>query len=103
MPLLSKDDARALLERVMDFSRAEACEAALSGSEGGNVRYARNTVTTAGAQQDLTLVVQSAYGRRAGTATINEFDAASLEAGVRRAEALARLAPENPEWMPRVA
>ena len=37
--------------------------------------------------------------RRTGTATINEFDDASIEKVVRRAEDLARLAPENPEYV----
>ena len=100
MPLLSKDDARALLEKVMSFSQADACEANLNGGDGGNIRYARNTVTTAGAQSDLNLVVQSSFGKKSGIATINEFDDASLEKAVRRAEELARLAPENPEFMP---
>jgi predicted Zn-dependent protease len=35
-----------------------------------------------------------------GTATIDEFDDASLEKVVRRAEELAQLSPENPEFMP---
>ena len=37
-----------------------------------------------------------------GTASINEFDDAALERVVRRAEDLARLAPENPEFMPAI-
>ena len=99
MSLLSKDDARALLEKVLSFSQAEACEANLNGLNGGNIRYARNTVTTAGAQSNLTLVVQSSFGKKSGVATINELDEASLEKVVRRSEELARLAPENPEFM----
>ena len=99
MPLLSIDDARALLEKVLSYSQADACEANLNGSDGGNIRYARNTVTTAGAQSDLNLVVQCSFGKKSGIATINELDDASLEKTVRRAEELARLAPENPEFM----
>ena len=48
---------------------------------------------------DATLVIQSHYGKKVGTATVNEFDEASLEKVVRRAEELAKLAPENPEFM----
>ena len=44
--------------------------------------------------------VTSVFGKRAGTATINEFDDTSLEKTVRRAEEVARLAPENSEDMP---
>jgi predicted Zn-dependent protease len=99
MSAFTADEARRILTRVMALSRAEACEANLNANQGGNIRYARNTVTTAGATRDRTLVVQSNFGKRSGTATINEFDDASLERVVRRAEELARLAPEDPEFM----
>jgi predicted Zn-dependent protease len=100
MSAFTADEARALLTRVMGLSRAEACEANLFANAGGNIRYARNTVTTAGATRNRTMVVQSNFGKRSGTATINEFDDAALERVVRRSEELARLAPEDPEFMP---
>lgn len=99
MAIFSKDEARAILEKVMALSKADACEANLNGSNGGNIRYARNTVSTAGENSDATLVVQSNFGKKSGVATINEFDDASLEKAVRRSEELAQLAPENPEFM----
>jgi predicted Zn-dependent protease len=43
--------------------------------------------------------VQSSFGKKSGTATIDEFDDESLEKVVRRAEELAQLSPENPEFM----
>ena len=100
MTTLTRDEAFAILKKVLGYSKAEACEANLNGDAGGNIRYARNTVTTSGASEDMTLVVQSNYGQKMGTATINEFDEASLEKVVRRSEVLAKLAPENPEFMP---
>jgi predicted Zn-dependent protease len=97
MPELNEAQARELLARVLKLSQAEACEVNIGGSAGGNIRYARNSVSTAGANQDLTLVVQSFYGKRNGTATANQFDDATLERTVRSSEELARLAPEDPE------
>lgn len=99
MGLLSETEAKAILEKVMTFSQADECEANLEGNEAGNLRYARNTVTTSGRVSDMTLVVQSSFGKRSGTATINEFDDDSLKKVVRRSEELARLAPENPEFV----
>lgn len=99
MAIFSKDEARAVLEKVMKFSKADGCEANLNGSNGGNIRYARNTVSTAGENSDVTLAVQSNYGKKSGVATVNEFDDASIEKAVRRSEELAQLAPENPEFM----
>jgi predicted Zn-dependent protease len=100
MPILTKAEAKALLTKVLSYSKAEQCEVNLNCSDSGNVRYARNSVSTSGGISANSLVVSSAFGKKLGTATINEFDDASLEKVVRRAEELAQLAPENPEFMP---
>ena len=100
MAEMTDQEMRKLLERALSFSKAEAFEANIFGNRGGNIRYARNSVSTAGAADDTTLVVQSNFGTRTGTVTANEFDDASIERAVRRSEELARLAPEDPEFMP---
>lgn len=100
MAILSKEEAQAILKKVISFSKADACEVSLSGSDGGNIRYARNAVSTAGQISVMSLGVSSTFGKKTGTATINEFDDASLQKVVQRAEELAKLAPENPEYMP---
>ena len=100
MAILKKDEALVLLKKVIAFSKADECEVSITGSEGGNIRYARNSVSTSGEISSLGLAVTSSFGKKSGTATINEFDDASLEKVVRRAEELAQLAPENPEYMP---
>jgi len=99
MAILSKDDAKRILEKVIGFSKADGIEANLNGTDGGNIRYARNSVSTAGESSDVSLSVQTFFGKKSGGASINEFDDASLEKVVRRAEELAQLAPENPEFM----
>lgn len=96
---LTESEARALLEKTLKMSKAEACEVNISGNAGGNIRYARNTVSTAGGAEDNNVVVQVYYGKRSGTATANQFDEATLERTVRAAEELAKLAPEDPESM----
>ncbi|RFM30195.1 TldD/PmbA family protein [Deminuibacter soli] len=98
--ILSKAEAQVLLKKVLGYSKAEACEITLSGSEGGNIRYARNAVSTAGDISTLSVSVNATFGKKTGTATINEFDDASLKKVVQRAEELAQLAPDNPEHMP---
>ncbi len=100
MKNLSQDEAKRISDKVLSFSKGDQCEVSITGSRKGNIRYARNAVSTAGLIEDTQLVVSVAFGKKQGTATINEFDDKSLEKVVRRAEDLARLAPENPEFMP---
>lgn len=100
MAIYSKEEARQILEKALSYSNADGCELNLSGGESGNIRYARNTVSTAGAQSSQTLAVQSNFGKQVGTATIDEFDSDSLAKVVKRSEELARLSPESPEFMP---
>ena len=99
MAIYTKEEARQVLEKALSFSTADACEINLSGSDSGNIRYARNTVSTSGQRSNQNLVVQSNFGLKSGISTIDEFDDASLEKAVKRSEELARLSPENPEFM----
>lgn len=100
MAILSKEEAQTILKKVLSFSKADEMEVSLGGQQSGNIRYARNAVSTAGEVSNLSLSVSASFGKRTGNASINEFDDASLEKVVRRAEELARLSPENPEYMP---
>ncbi|GIV40401.1 MAG: TldD protein [Thermonema sp.] len=100
MRILSKEEAKQLLEKIISYSKADECEASLSGGQEGNIRYARNTVTTSGQVENLGASFTAYFGKRSGTVTFNEFDDESIAKAVRRAEELARLAPENPEHMP---
>ncbi|GHN00070.1 TldD protein [Cytophagales bacterium WSM2-2] len=99
MTLLTKDEAYAILKKVLSYSKADECEVNLAGTNSSNIRYARNAVSTSGSISQFQLVVSSAYGKKSGIATINELDDTSLEKVVRRSEELAQLAPENPEYV----
>ncbi|MEJ7738753.1 MAG: TldD/PmbA family protein [Chitinophagaceae bacterium] len=100
MSILSKEESKIILSKALNLSKAEECEAVLTGYVEGNIRTALNSVSTTGEKSNTTLSISASFGRRTGSATINEFDSASLERVMRRAEELARLAPENPEYMP---
>src|SRR5688572_8557604 len=100
MTLFTEEQAKALLDKVVALSTADDCTATLTGNIDGNIRFALNQVSTSGIVENAQLIVQTAFGKREGTATTNAFDDASLERVVRAAETLAKLAPENPEYMP---
>ena len=102
MKQLNQEEAKRICDRVLSFSKADECSVDISGNRSGNVRFARNSISTAGLNEDMVLTVQVAFGKKSGIAQVNEFDDKSLEKAVRRAEELARLAPENPEFMPAI-
>ena len=102
MSIFTEEQSKAILDKVIKLSKADQISATLSGSVDGNIRFALNNISTSGIVDNTELAVEVAFGNRVGTATINEFDDASLERVVRRAEDLARLAPENPEFMPAI-
>ncbi|QQL49528.1 TldD/PmbA family protein [Mucilaginibacter ginkgonis] len=99
MAIFSQEEAQALMKKALSFSKADECEISFSGSIGGNIRYARNSVSTSGSVSQTQMVIASAFGKKQGTVTLNEYDDASLEKAVRKSEELAQLAPENPEFM----
>ncbi|MCF8325675.1 MAG: TldD/PmbA family protein [Leadbetterella sp.] len=100
MKILTKEEAKKIIDKVLAYSKADEMSVNLNGGRTGNIRYARNTVSTSGESENQSLAVTAVYGKKSGTATINEFDDASLEKTVRRAEEIAKLAPENSEYMP---
>ena len=100
MAILSQTEAQDILKKVLGYSTADECEATLSGNTGGNVRSARNSISTAGAVDNVSLGVTSYFGKKQGVATCNQFDEATLRRCVQRAEEIARLAPDSPEHMP---
>lgn len=100
MGILSEQEAKKIIEKAMSFSKADEMSVSVSGENVGNIRYARNSVSTSGDSRNVSLAVTAVFGKRTGTATINEFDDESIKKTVARAEELARLAPENPEYVP---
>ncbi|WP_033920063.1 TldD/PmbA family protein [Sphingomonas sp. 37zxx] len=103
MAIMTEAEAKTILDKVIALATADQCTAQLTGSVEGNIRFALNNVSTSGIISNTDLSVQVAFGRRVGTATINEFSDAALARVVERAEALAKLAPESPEFVPAVA
>jgi predicted Zn-dependent protease len=100
MAILTQEEARKIIDKVLSYATADETKVELTGGRSGNIRFARNSVSTAGMSSNLSLSVTAVQGKRIGTSDVNEFDDASLEKAVQRAEEMARLAPENPEYVP---
>ena len=97
---LSRADCETIAKKVLSYSTADEARVTISSGVSGNTRFAVNQVSTAGDTYDAVVTMRSVFGKRAASATTNKLDDASLRAVVQRAEALARLAPEDPEALP---
>ena len=96
----TKEQTKALTDRVLSMSKAEQTFVAVNGSERASVRFARNTATTSGATSGTSVAITSSFGKRSGIVTTAQFDDASLQRALRNAEEIAKVSPENPEAMP---
>jgi predicted Zn-dependent protease len=97
---LSASEARELCERVLKFSKAENSRVNINSGIQGFTRTAANRVTTSGTMDDITVQITSAFGKRVATIETNRLDDASIERAVRESEAIARISPENPQYLP---
>jgi predicted Zn-dependent protease len=100
---LSAADARAVTERVLNLSQAEQARVTIQAGRRSFTRSADNRITTAGGSTDVSVEIMSVFGKRVASVTTNRLDDDELPAAVRRSEELARLAPENPEYMGELA
>ena len=97
--VLMREQAQELIARTLRFSKADACRVNVQNSREANVRFADNQMSTAGVSNTTTIRVQSVFGRRKASAVTNSRTDEGLQRVVEQSEALARLAPEDPEYM----
>ena len=100
MSLFTEQQSKQLIDKIVSYSKADEISVAITGSREGNIRFARNTVSTSGETNDLSISIVSVFGKRSGITTTNETNDAALKDAVQRSENIAKLAPENPEFMP---
>ena len=98
--ILSEADAQDLTKKILGFSKAESCIVTIGGGEDRHVRFAQNMATTNGAPSSISVSVESHFGKRSGSATGTDLGDEALTALVASSENTAKLAPDNPEFMP---
>lgn len=100
MSLMTESEARAVTQKVLSYASAPDTIVNLQPTVAGNTRFSRNEAQTSASSETMNVAVQSFYGLKKGVATTDQYDDASLQAVVRSAEELARLAPDDKETMP---
>lgn len=98
--LFTRDEAAAIVDRVRKLSKADEALINLGASYTGNTRFAANQMSTSGGVVNAALTVQSSFGPKHAVVQTNDLSDESIQRVVAQSEALARLAPDDPEAMP---
>jgi len=98
--MLTESQAKKLTAKILAKSTADEARVRIGGGWTTHVRFARNSPSTSGNYSNPAISVRSTFGKRSASASINQFDDASIAAVIARSEALAKTAPEDREYMP---
>ncbi len=99
--VLTRERAQQLVKQVLSHSKADEAEVVRVGRHGHPPALRpQHAVQPAARASGPSLTVRSSFGKKSGAVTVNQLDDDSLSQAVARAEEMARLAPEDPEYMP---
>jgi len=98
--ILNESESKKILSKVKEYSKADSFETALYGFNNSNLRFALNSISTDGFSDGLNLRITSSFGKKSGSVSINKIDNDSIKKAVGESEAIAKLSPDNQEFMP---
>lgn len=98
--MLTKDQAKALADKVLSFSSFPECDISINETERSSIRFALNGITTSGYTITQSMSITCVEDGKAGSTNVDEFDEKSLRDAVKNAEQLAMISPPNPERVP---
>ena len=100
--MYSREEIKALTDKVLNMTKADAVEVDFNGGERSATRWANSTITVNMVQFDQQLTVDRLDGSKPARASTREFDDESLKAMVDEAQEAAQKARDNPNLLPLV-
>ncbi len=94
--MYSRDEIKALTDKVLNMAKADAVEVSFDGGERAGTRFANSSITVNLVQYDQQLALTVRHGQKQGTASTREFDDESLKAMIDEANEAAQKARDNP-------
>jgi predicted Zn-dependent protease len=93
--MYTRDEAKAITDKVMNMATADAVEVELTGGERSGTRWANSSITTNLVQYDREVTVNVRLGQKPGSASTRDFSDAGLKTMVDEAISEARQARDN--------
>jgi predicted Zn-dependent protease len=100
--LTSREEFRFLADLALKHSTGDHTLVSLHDQQSGTTRFANNHIVQNVDTRRGSLRVMVAFGRRHGTAGTTDFTAGAVQETVARAAQIARLSPDDPEYLPPV-
>jgi predicted Zn-dependent protease len=100
--VMNRSELEALCETILGLVSADDAELYLSESEDLLLRSANNDISSNGLLSRVALHLSVSYGKRSASISFTQTDEGSLREAVKKVEAMAKLAPEDPEHLPPV-
>src|SRR5688572_30739414 len=94
--MYTRDQAKAIVDKVLNMATADAVEVNLTGIERSGTRWANSSITTNLVQYDRQVTVTVRLGQKTGTAETRDFTDAGLKTMVDEALSEARQGRDNP-------
>jgi len=98
--LFTEQEVKTLTSKILSMTTADDASAGVGSNKQSHLRFAGNNVLTSGMRETRNANIVVWIGGRRGSASTNDLDDASLKAMVEQAEAIARKAPQDREYMP---
>jgi len=98
----SRDEVKAITDKVLNMAKADAVEVRFSGGERSATRFANSSITANLIEHDQEVSITVVYGQKSASASTHQFDDASLTRMIAQVQELAKRKPDNPELMPPV-
>jgi predicted Zn-dependent protease len=95
--MYSREEVKAITDKVIDMAKADAVEVEFSGGERSATRFANSNITANMVQFDRNVAITVHVGNKSGTATVRDFDDATLKQAAADALKRAGEARDNQE------
>ena len=94
--MYTREQAKAIVDKVLNMAKADAVEVNLTGGERSGTRWANSTITTNLVQYDRNVTATVRIGQKVGSASTHDFSDAGLQKMVNEAVAEAQKANDSP-------
>jgi len=94
--MYTREEAKAIVDKVLNMAKADAVEVNLTGGERSGTRWANSSITTNLVQYDRQLTVTVRMGQKSASANTRDFSDAGIQKMIDEALAEAGKATDNP-------